>query len=196
MGPQQPRPSWQRARPLIDAHLTREQATADFKARGQARPAHTRQNCDLQHIRDSSSCGNVTKRTAEFVTPSNGPLDTRLCVGGAAATATRSGPFLSFVMQRISGPHPRVSRRARPLPAQQLKATARAEPANGRCRARLRAATKSVLFFRDKILAIDANGTAEGVAVGENTSRVQICASGCRNYQTKTKLRRADVPKA
>ena len=40
-------------------------------------PLTSDKQCDLQHIRDSASYGNVTKRTAEFVTLSHKSLATR-----------------------------------------------------------------------------------------------------------------------
>ena len=48
------------------------------------------------------------------------------------------------------------------LPSSIERHRPRAEPANERCLTGLRAAAKSVLFFTDKILAIDAIAAAEG----------------------------------
>jgi hypothetical protein len=51
---------------------------------------------------------------------------------------------------------------ARPLPASSLKATQRGQNRRSECLAGLKAAAESVLSVGDKILAVDANGTAQG----------------------------------
>ena len=65
---------------------------------------------------------------------------------------------------RISGPRSGKCppRRGPFLPSNITSPQARAEPANERCLTGLRAAAKSVLFFTDKILAIDAIAAAVG----------------------------------